>query len=147
VALLAGLAAARHGTCEALELLDSRPDIELRVRAGEGLEPAGLLDHPRVSRASGLDGIDLVVAPAWCESYPAELAGAIARGIPVVGTRRAAGFVDLAGRGAEVPPGDTRALAAALDIAIAFPSWQDEAARWRARAVLGELRLADAFRS
>ena len=148
--LLAGLAAARHGTCEALALLDAHPDLELAVRAGEGLEPAGLLDHPRVRRAtpgelSRLDGIGLVLAPAWCESYPDEVACAAAHGVPVAGTVRAAGFVDLEGLAAR--PGDVRALSAAVDLAIAFPGRHDLAApRWRARQVLGQMQLENALR-
>jgi hypothetical protein len=129
--LLAGLAAARHGSCEALALLDLRPDLELVVRAGEGLEPAGLLEHPRVHRArpaelSGLDGIGMVLAPAWCESYPEEIARAVSHGVPVAGTVRAAGFVDLDGLAAE--PGDVPALSAAIDMAIAFPARHERAA-------------------
>lgn len=147
--LLAGLAAARHGTCEARALLDSRPDLELVVRAGEGLEPAALLDHPRVRRATSrqlatLDGIGLVLAPSWCEAYPEEVALAVSHGVPVTGTQRAAGFADL-GAGAH-PPGDTRALAAAVDLALAFPAHHDAAARWRARLVLADMQLAKALR-
>jgi hypothetical protein len=118
--LLAGLAAARHGTAEALALLEARPDVELALRAGEGFEPAALARHPRVAARDGaagdpLDGVDLVIAPSWCESYPAELALAAARGIPIVATRRAAGFVDLDAAGAvAVEPGDVAALVAAV---------------------------------
>jgi len=150
-ALLAGLAAARHGTCEALALLETRPDLELVVRAGEGLEPAGLLDHPRVSRASAaelsrLDGIGLVIAPSWCESYPDELARAVSHGVPVTGTVRAAGFLDLGG-GAAPEPGDVPGLSAALEMALAFPVHQDEAARWRTRLVLADIQLKSALSS
>ena len=149
-ALLAGLAAARHGTCEALALLETRPDLELVVRAGEGLEPAGLLAHPRVSRASTaelsrLDGIGLLVAPSWCESYPEELARAVSHGVPVAGTVRAAGFVDLGG--AALEPGDLPGLSAALEMALAFPVHQDQAARWRSRLVLADMQLKIALSS
>ena len=148
--LLAGLAAARHGSCEALALLELRPDLELVVRAGEGLEPAGLLDHPRVRRArpaelSHLDGIGLVLAPAWCESNPDEIARAVSHGVPVAGTLRAAGFVDL--DGLATGPGDVRALSAAIDMAIAFPARHAQAApRWRARHLLGDTQLENALR-
>ena len=147
--LLAGLAAARHGTCEALALVDSRPDLELVVRAGEGLEPAGLLDHPRVHSAgagelSRLDGIGLVVAPSWCESYPDEVSRAVSNGVPVLGTVRATGFVDL--EGLAIEPGDVRALSAAIDMAMAFPRRHDQAApRWRARMVLAEMQVKSAL--
>lgn len=115
--LLAGLAAARHGTVEALHVIRSRPAIELLVRAGEGLEPAGLLDHPRVRAArpdelSDLRGVHLVIAPAWCETYPRELAAAAVRGVPTVATRRAAGFFSPS---RTVPPGEAEALGRALD--------------------------------
>jgi len=148
-ALLAGLAAARHGTCEALALLDSRPDLELVIRAGEGLEPARLLDHPRVRRASPrelatLDGIGLVLAPSWCESHPEEVARAVSHGVPVIGTLRAAGFANL-GTGAHAP-GDVRALAAAIELAIAFAADHQAAARWRAHLVLADMQLANALR-
>ncbi len=149
-ALLAGLAAARHGTCEVLALVDSRPDLELAVRAGEGLEPAALLDHPRIRRATprelaALDGIGLVLAPSWCESYPDEVALAVSHGVPVTGTLRAAGFADL-GAGAH-QPGDGRALAAAVDLTLAFPAHHAAAAAsWRARLVLAEMQLAKALR-
>ena len=148
-ALLAGLAAARHGTCEALALLDSRPDLELVVRAGEGLEPAGLIEHPRVRCARAgelarLDGIGLVVAPSWCESYPDEVARAASHGVPVIGTVRAAGHLDLDGLATE--PGDVRALSAAIDMAIAFPRRHEQAApRWRARTVLAEMQVKSAL--
>lgn len=148
--LLAGLAAARHGTCEALALAEARPDLEILVRAGEGLEPAGLLDHPRVRRATAaelarLDGVALVIAPAWCESYPEEVARAVSHGVPVTGTVRAAGFLDL--DGLAVRPGDVRALSAAIDMAIAFPARHDQAAaRWRAHQVLAAMQLENALR-
>ena len=148
-ALLAGLAAARHGTCEALALLDSRPDLELLIRAGEGLEPSRLLDHPRVRRASQrelatLDGVGLVLAPSWCESHPEEVARAVSHGVPVIGTLRAAGFAEL-GTGAHAP-GDVRALAAAIELAIAFAADHQAAARWRAHLVLADMQLANALR-
>ena len=122
--LLAGLAAARHGTFEALDAIQGRP-IELVVRAGEGTEPADLLHRPQV-RASTRDererlaGIDLVLAPSWCESHAPEVALAAAMGVPVVATRRGAGLVDLALAGAEVSPGDALGLAAAIDRALAL---------------------------
>jgi glycosyltransferase involved in cell wall biosynthesis len=112
---LAGLAAARHGTVEALAAIAERPAIELVIRAGEGLEPSELLSHPRVVWASGaaltaLD--DVVIAPAWCESYPREVALARAAGVPVIATRRAAGFVE---PDHIIEPGDSEALGRALD--------------------------------
>jgi hypothetical protein len=110
--LLAGLAAARHGTAEALALVRARDDIELVVRAGEGFEPAELASHPRVACILGAPDadIDLVIAPAWCESYPPELAAAAARGVPIIATTRAAGFRDVQ----TVEPGDAPGLITAV---------------------------------
>ena len=137
-ALAAGLAVARHGTVELCALLEARPDLELVIRPGEGLEPAELLAHPRVSRATAgeidsLTGIDVVLAPAWCEVYPAELGRAIAARVPFVATGRAAGFARLTGP--ELEPGDVGALAAAVEIALAFGAApvEEEQVRWRRR--------------
>lgn len=108
--LLAGLAAARHGTVEALALIAARPEIKLYVRLGEGAEPPALHTHPRVVPYGG-EPLDAVLAPAWCESYPSEVAAARAADIPVIATARAAGFSDIIA----VEPGDTAALIAAVD--------------------------------
>jgi hypothetical protein len=117
--LLAGLATARNGIMEALRVLESRPHLTLQVRSGEGMEPPDLLRHPQVVAVSPKDfplhETSLVVAPAWCESYPPELAIAAARGIPIVATRRASGFIDLESEGEEIQPGDAPALGQAID--------------------------------
>lgn len=120
--LLAGPAAARNGSYEALAALDALPSLTLLVRAGEGLEPARLLAHPRVRRAAPdeiarLDGVAAVVAPAWCESYPAEVRRARAAGVPALTTPQAAGFADGDPR-AGLRAGDSAALAAALAAAV-----------------------------
>jgi glycosyltransferase involved in cell wall biosynthesis len=98
---------------EALQAFSGHDAWELVVRPGEGMEPADLLARPgvRVAAADVLDGIDLVVAPSWCESYPDEVARAAAAGLPVVATHRAAGFLDLD----EVAPGDADGLRAAAE--------------------------------
>lgn len=119
--LLAGLAAARHGTVEALAAIDARPHITLLIRAGEGLEPAALRAHPRVAVGTEaerrhLHGVDVVIAPSWCEAYLPEVAQAAARGVPVIATGRGAGFVTPA---VEIAPGDVGALGAALDRVLA----------------------------
>lgn len=115
--LLAGLAAARHGTVEALAVVEARPWIDLFVRAGEGLEPAGLLNRSRIHPATreqraDLSGIDVVISPALCETYPRELERAAALGVPIVCTRRSAGFVQPE---RVIPPGDADALGRAID--------------------------------
>jgi hypothetical protein len=117
--LLAGLATTRSGTREALAALGRRR-VELLVGAGEGLDPPDLLARRGVrpttrGESATLAGVDAVVAPAWCESYPPEVALAAARGVPVIATARAAGHVDLARAGAEVAPGDVDGLWAALE--------------------------------
>jgi hypothetical protein len=115
VALLAGPALARGGLREALAALDARPQWSLWVRPSEGTEPRHL-EHPRVRRVTAeeqrtLQGVDVVLAPSWCESHPPELARAAARGIPVIATDRAAGFLDCR----TVPRGNVPALVAELD--------------------------------
>lgn len=110
--VLAGFAAARSGTHEALAMLDELPESTLLVRGGVGTEPARLLRHPRVHDWTGeLDDVTAVIAPAWCESYPVEVARASAHGIPIVGTLRAMGFAS----GTVIEPGDVRALTAAAE--------------------------------
>lgn len=108
--LLAGLAAARNGTVEALAALDELPGVTLLVRAGEGMEPADLLERPQVRVYAGED-VAAVVAPAWCETHPSEVARAIAGGVPVVATTRAAGFHE---NTCIIDPGDVNALIAGL---------------------------------
>lgn len=115
VALLAGPGAARSGLREALAVLDARPQWTLWVRPTEGTDPLHLT-HPRVRRVTSeeqlrLEGVDVVLAPAWCESHPPELPRAVARGIPVIATDRAAGFLDCN----TVPRGNVHALIAELD--------------------------------
>jgi hypothetical protein len=113
--LLAGLAAARSGLYEVVGLAAAVPEATIVVRAGEGLEPADALDRPNIRSATPaeleLEGIDLVVAPAWCESDLAQIALAARRGIPVVATDRAAGRVRVE---VTIPPGDVQALVEAV---------------------------------
>jgi hypothetical protein len=117
--LLAGLATTRNGSREALAAVTQLADVELLVRAGDGLDPLDLLRRARVRPASAaqlrsLDGVHAVLAPAWCESYPPEVPLAARLGVPVVATARAAGDVDLSRAGAEVPAGDVPALRRAI---------------------------------
>lgn len=121
--LLAGMAAARHGTVEALAAVAARPHLELLVRPGEGTEPRELLAHPRVVPATDaerrhLHGVGLVLAPTWCEAYLDEVARAAALGIPVVATGRGAGFIT---PDREIAPGDAQALGAAVDEILGTP--------------------------
>ena len=116
--LLAGLAAARHGVDAALEAVAARGRT-LWVRVGEGTEPEDLLTRPGVARAPAaayerLEGVAAVIAPAWCECYPPEVAMAVALGVPVIASRAAAGFAEVV----EVVPGAVEPIAAALDRAL-----------------------------
>jgi hypothetical protein len=115
VALLAGPALARSGLNEALAALEARPGWRLWVRPTEGTD-LGRLAHPQVTRVTeavqrGLEGVDAVLALSWCESHPMEVGLAAARGVPVIATDRAAGFLP----GPRVPRGDVPAVLAALD--------------------------------
>lgn len=114
--LLAGSAAARLGTNELLAAIADRPDTTLLVQIGEAMEPRDLLTRPNVRAATPaerdrLEGVDLVAAPALCETHCPQLARAAARGIPIVATDRAAGCLPIA----TIPVGDIAALRAALD--------------------------------
>ncbi|WP_224366748.1 hypothetical protein [Hyalangium versicolor] len=115
VALLAGPALARGGLREALAAIDARPQWSLWVRPAEGTDPRHL-HHPRVRQVTAetqrtLRGVDVVLAPAWCESHPHELPRAVARGIPIIATDRASGFLPCR----TVPRGNVPALVAELD--------------------------------
>ncbi len=122
--LLAGLAAARHGSYEAIAAVASFPQAELLVRPGEGAEPRGILEFPGVRAANReelarLQGVSLVLAPALCECYPPEVPLAIERGVPVIATRRAAGWCNLDEiTGREIAPGDIEQLRQAIDSAL-----------------------------
>jgi hypothetical protein len=117
--LLAGLATTRNGAREALEAITQLGDVELLVRAGDGLDPPNLLRRRGVRVATAveqrsLDGVHAVIAPAWCECYPPEVPLAARLGVPVLATTRAAGEVDLSRAGAELPAGDVPALRRAI---------------------------------
>ena len=114
--VLAGLGTGRNGLIEAVDAIEHIPGSELRVREGEGLEPNWIRSHPQVRLFPGpppLEAADLVIAPAWSESYPAVLRAAVARGIPIAATPQAAGSLQLAPR-ATLVPGDNDALVGLL---------------------------------
>jgi hypothetical protein len=124
VLLLAGLATERNGLTQALAAAAGIP-ATLLVRPGEGT-PADLLDRPAVRASTAeererLAGVDLVLAPALCESHAPEVVVAAAAGVPVAATLRAAGFVDLASAGREVVPGDATDLLRAARELLAAP--------------------------
>lgn len=105
---LAGIATPRHGIFELLAA-QAQLDFELIVRTGEGLEPGDLLSRRGVS-PSGQP--DVVVAPSWCEAQLPEVHDAIARGVPVIATPQASGWLGSAVT--RVEPGDVPALVRAL---------------------------------
>lgn len=104
---LAGPAMTRTGALEALAVLERFPDHRLRIRAIDAT-PRQIVAHPRVVRGEG--PVDVVLAPAWVESWPAAVRRASSAGIPVVGTRRALGWEP----GVEHEPGDVDGLARAI---------------------------------
>ena len=114
VALLAGPALARSGMREALAALDALPGWRLRLRPVD-VTPQDVLRHPRVQVATSrqaLDGVAVVLAPAWCESHPEELLHAVGRGIPIIATDRATGAHEVH----RVPRGDVEALVEQLRV-------------------------------
>ncbi len=115
--LLAGLAAARHGTVELLSVLKDRPWLRVALRSGEGAEPQALLQHPQVCLASEmtLSQVDAVISPSLCETYLPQVHIAAASGIPVIATLRGAGSVPQNLLAAEISGDVERGLARALD--------------------------------
>jgi hypothetical protein len=107
---------------EALELVRARPEVELLVRAGEGLEPPSLLDHPQVHSFDSDPGtwssLDGVLAPAWCESYSPEIYRASADGKALIATKRAIGFLAPSSRLNLIRAGDNEGLLTAFDSMI-----------------------------
>ncbi len=115
--LLSGVPVARSGTHEALLAVNALPHITLLIRPSERTEPAELLEHPRVRLATPeelrLEGVDAVIAPSWVQSDHPLLDDALARGLVVVATKRAAGWRTLA-PGAALSQPDGKALVQAL---------------------------------
>ncbi|MFT5429776.1 MAG: hypothetical protein ACI9OJ_000448 [Myxococcota bacterium] len=107
--LLAGLATARSGTYEALELLEQIPSLRLSIRVGDGAEPRELANHARVDTRRSVDEYAVcgVVAPGLCESYPPEVRLGAWANLPVIATAAVSGFVEGV---YTVPVGDTESL-------------------------------------
>jgi hypothetical protein len=107
---LAGIATPRHGIFELLEAQARlEEELEIIVRPGEGLEPYDLLGRRGIV-TSGTP--DVVVAPSWCEAHLTEVHDAVARGVPVIATPQASGWLGEAVT--RVAPGDVAALVRAL---------------------------------
>jgi glycosyltransferase involved in cell wall biosynthesis len=79
---------------------------------------AGQLDRSGVRRA--LDSADVFVMPSFGEGLPRAAIEAMARGLPVIGSR-IGGFRELLDERHLVPPGDVEALARTLEVLITSP--------------------------
>jgi hypothetical protein len=114
VVRLAGPPLGRSGAAEVAAALAEMPELIVEIRRNAVVEPAALHAHPRVrwvSPDAGLSGVSAVLAPAWAEGSPPEIAEAARLGIPVVCSPAAAGWLS---EYTEVTPGDVSGLVAAL---------------------------------
>lgn len=115
VVRLAGPPLGRSGAAELAAALLALPDLVLELRRNAVVEPAALQAHPRVrwvDANASLAGVSVVVAPAWAEGNPPEVAGAVGQGIPVVCSPAAAGWLT---EYTAVQPGDVSGLVRALE--------------------------------
>jgi len=113
--LLAGPAMARLGSYEALAAAEAL-GATLLVRPIDATEPTALLRHRLVqpsvaAERTWLRGVDAVVAPSWVQAHLPEVHRAVALGVPVFATDRAAGWWPEV---VQVPQGDVAALVAAI---------------------------------
>ncbi len=113
----AGPPLARAGSTHLPALLGALPERVVRVQPGPVAEPAALLDHPRVRVDRSLDGVGVVLSLGPLESYPSRVAGALERGIPVVGTAASTGLLDRASVSC-VDPDDVAGVADAIERAL-----------------------------
>ena len=127
-------------TCTLVGALDRAPAFVARVRelaaaTGGRVELAGTRTGEALARS--YREADLLVLPSLAETYGMVVTEALARGVPVLGTR-VAGVPEALGTapdgtlpGALVPPGDPPALAAALRRWLTDPALRRG---WRAAA-------------
>jgi glycosyltransferase involved in cell wall biosynthesis len=127
-------------TCTLVGALDRAPEYVDRVRTlAAGV--AGRIEFAGTRTGAALDHTyqqaDLLVLPSLAETYGMVVTEALARGVPVLGTR-VAGVPEALGTapdgtlpGALVPPGDPQALAAALRRWLCDPALRHE---WRSAA-------------
>jgi glycosyltransferase involved in cell wall biosynthesis len=127
-------------TCTLVGALDRAPEFTTRVR--ELAEPVrDRVEFAGTRTGEALAGTyhhaDLLVLPSLAETYGMVVTEALARGVPVLGTR-VAGVPEALGAapdgrlpGALAPPGDPQALAAALRRWLTDPALR---ADWRAAA-------------
>ena len=130
----------RPWTCTLVGALDRAPAFVDRVKALAASVP-GRIEFAGTRTGAALEDTyrqaDLLVLPSLAETYGMVVTEALARGVPVLGTR-VAGVPEALGTapdgslpGALVPPGDPRALAAALRRWLTEPSLRQH---WRASA-------------
>ena len=127
-------------TCTLVGALDRAPEFVDRVRTLAAAVP-GRIEFAGTRTGDALDHTyrqaDLLVLPSLAETYGMVVTEALARGVPVLGTR-VAGVPEALGTapdgtlpGALVPPGDPHALAAALRRWLPDPAQRRD---WRASA-------------
>lgn len=128
------LIADRHPTWDLHVVGDGPQEGELRAQA-RGLAGADRIEWrgPTGEPQATLTDSDLVVLPSRTEGLPLVLAEALACARPVVATDCSSGVRQLVGdAGTLVPRGDSRALATALDEAMADAQWRrDRGSRGR----------------
>jgi len=135
-----GLLAALDWRCQILGAIDRNPSETARIKAEiarHGLTPrveiAGQVDDETLAAAYA--AADLLVMPSFHEGYGMALSEALARGLPIVATTAGAIPETVPAEASTlVPPGDARALAAALGTLLAEPeTWRSKAeAAWGA---------------
>jgi glycosyltransferase involved in cell wall biosynthesis len=141
-------------------LRSTHPDLNLTV-VGDGPERASFEQHARdlgieacidfvgyQSQAEvrkRLCATDVFVLPSFAEGVPVVLMEAMAAGVPVVATRIAgvAELVDDGRSGLLVPPGDTGALAAAIDELLTDPDKRAAFGRAGREKVATEFNIAE----
>jgi glycosyltransferase involved in cell wall biosynthesis len=127
-------------TCTLVGALDRAPEFVDRVRTLAAAVP-GRIEFAGTRTGDALDHTyrqaDLLVLPSLAETYGMVVTEALARGVPVLGTR-VAGVPEALGTapdgtlpGALVPPGDPHALAGALRRWLTDPALRRD---WRASA-------------
>ena len=127
-------------TCVLAGALDRAPEFVARVRRLAAAMP-GRIEFAGTRAGGALDRTyreaDLLVLPSLAETYGMVVTEALARAVPVLGTR-VAGVPEALGSapdgslpGALVPPGDPQALAAALRRWLTDPALRGA---WRAAA-------------
>ena len=118
---LSALARLAHGDAR-LRLVGDGPERQRLVRLAQALGVAHRVEWPGTSAdvATELRSADVVVVPSRWDGLSLSLLEAMACGAAVVATR-APGTAVLEGAGVVTPPGDSSALASAIDELLADP--------------------------